>query len=177
MRWADASTAPKIVMQMFSLTSHKPVQIQSFETEKISIVKIHYKCLFHKVTVHCEYLFWLPFTWIIASLCLWRDVYKFFTIFTGMKCHSLWLSSYNSSILYGFFWKALCFFLIIFKSGCWACQSFNTVTPSSAQLCCVIHNLRHEFLLCWKISLPSKFCIKLSSATECVWHNWSYHNF
>ena len=45
-------------------------------------------------------------------------------------------------------------------------KSFNIVTPTSAKLCCVVCNLWHGALSCWKISPSSNYF----SATECIWH-------
>ena len=47
-------------------------------------------------------------------------------------------------------------------------QSFNTVTPSLAKLCCVAHNLQHKAPSSWNISHSSKSGIKLSFG------NWMY---
>ena len=70
---------------------------------------------------------WPPLAWIIATIHQGRDAYKSFTIFTGMRYHSLWLSSHISSRLCGFFWQTLLFssvyiFSMIFNSGLWASQ-------------------------------------------------------
>ena len=106
-------------------------------------------------------------------MCLGRDAYKFFNIFTGKRCHSLWLSSHNSSRLRGFFWWTLLFSSVhicsmIFKSGFWAGQFFNMVASPSARLCCVAHDLWHEAPSCWKIVPSSKFGVKWSFS------NWMY---
>ena len=100
-------------------------------------------------------------------------MYNSFTIFTGMRYLSLWLSSHSSSKLCGFFWWTYLFSSVficsmIFKSGLWASQCLNMVTPSSDKLCSVVCALRHGALSYWKISPSSKSGIKLSFS------NWMY---
>ena len=68
---------------------------------------------------------------------------------------------------YRFLWRTLRFSSVyicsmIFYSGLWAGQYFNTVTPSSAKLYCVAHGQWHGAQSCWKISPSSKSVIKLS---------------
>ena len=59
-----------------------------------------------------------------------------------------------------FFWQILLFssvhIFLIFKSGFWTGQSLYTVTPSSANLCCIACNL---------------------SAIRCIWLYSRYHQF
>ena len=112
-----------------------------------------------------------------------KDAYKFFRIFTGMKCYLLFLRSHNFSILREFFWRTLIFssvhiFLLIFKSGLWTVKSFNMVTPSSAILCLIVLDLWwHEAGSGWKISPSLKSGIKLSFSNWMSWHHSSNLQF
>lgn len=47
----------------------------------------HFKKLLYIINILCGFT-----AWIITSMLKERDAYKSLTIFTGMKCHSLWLT-------------------------------------------------------------------------------------
>ena len=71
---------------------------------------------------------------------------KYVQILHHLHNHSLWLSSRNYKRLTRFAWGAVHFSFVpicltLFNSGLWADKSFRTVTPSSAQFCCAVHDL------------------------------------
>lgn len=69
-------------------------QIRCVLKNKNVVIKVYYIMLILRLIL-CTLLMFLLFhvAWIIASARLGYDKYKFFTIFTGTKYHTLWLGS------------------------------------------------------------------------------------
>ena len=119
---------------------------------------------------------WFSLAWIIASMRVERDAYKFFTIFTSLRCRSLRLSSHNSSRLHGFSWKNL----FTSVARWYLSQGFELASLSLLQLHqpnSVVLNLISslEFYHAGKSHLQPNPVSNCPSATGWIWHYSSWH--
>ena len=122
----------EIFLTIFALTEPDV----SFHMGRCFRIKIYHQ-IFKKFLLifHAVFLSGTP-----ASTSLWRDAYKSFTLFRGVRCHSLWLNRNNFSNLHGFFWQTLFFSSVFtcsitFKSF-WPEQWGNTFIIRTL-LCCI----------------------------------------
>ena len=100
-----------------------------------------------------------------------RDAFKSFTIFTGMRLP--FFSRLREFFRQTLFFSSVNICSMILMSRLWAGLSFNTVKS----LLCYMWSVARSYVMLKKIYLHSILISNCLSASGCIWHNLSYHQF